>query len=58
MAREDTQFNVLLQLEFRDVWANGLTLAPRVRFIDNESDVALYDYDRSEVGLLIRWAPK
>jgi tetratricopeptide (TPR) repeat protein len=58
MAREDTQFNALLQLEFRDVWTDGLTLAPRLRLIDNESDVALYDYDRAEVGLLIRWAPK
>jgi len=58
MAREDTQFNALLQLEFRNVWTDGLTLAPRLRLIDNESDVALYDYDRAEVGLLIRWAPK
>ncbi len=58
MTREDTQLNAVLQLEFRDVWTDGLTLAPRLRFVGNESDVALYDYDRTEVGLLIRWAPK
>ncbi len=58
MIREDRQLNSLLQLEFRDVWTDGLTLAPRLRFVGNESDVALYDYDRTEVGLLIRWAPK
>lgn len=57
-AREDTQTTSLLQLEFRNVWTSGLTLAPRVRFINNESDVSLYDYDRTEVGLLIRWAPQ
>ena len=56
--REDTQLSSLLQLEFRDVWTNGLTVAPRLRFIGNKSDVALYDYDRTEVGLLIRWAPQ
>jgi len=50
--------NSLLQLEFRDVWTNGLTLAPRLRFVGNKSDVALYEYDRTEIGLLIRWAPK
>ena len=58
MTREDRQLNSLLQLEFRDVWTNGLTLAPRLRFVGNKSDVALYEYDRTEVGLLIRWAPK
>ena len=58
MTRLDTQVNALLQFEFRDVWTNGLTLAPRLRFIGNKSDVALYEYERAEVGLLIRWAPK
>jgi hypothetical protein len=58
MTREDTQLNAVLQLEFRDVWTDGLTLAPRLRFVGNDSDVALYEYDRTEVGLLIRWAPK
>ena len=58
MTRLDTQVNALLQFEFRDVWTNGLTLAPRLRFIGNKSDVSLYEYDRAEVGLLIRWAPK
>ena len=57
VAREDTQLTGLLQLEFRNVITNGLTIAPRVRYIDNDSDVALYDYDRTEVGLLIRWEP-
>ncbi len=57
IAREDTQLTALLQLEFRDVLTDGLTIAPRLRYIDNDSDVSLYDYDRTEVGLLIRWEP-
>lgn len=56
-SRDDTQQTATLQLEFRDVLTPGLTIAPRIRYIDNESDVALYDYDRTEIGLLIRWMP-
>lgn len=56
-ARDDTQLTSIVQIEFRDVWTDGLTIAPRIRYIDNDSDVALYDYDRTEVGLLIRWTP-
>ena len=56
--RKDTQLNSVLQLEFRDVMTNGLTIAPRVRYIDNDSDVALYDWDRTEIGLMIRWEPR
>lgn len=55
--REDTQLTALLQVEFRDVFTDGLTIAPRIRYIDNDSDVSLYEYDRTEVGLLIRWEP-
>jgi len=56
--REDTQLTSVLQLEFRDVLTDGLTIAPRIRYVDNDSDVALYDYDRTEIGLLIRWVPR
>jgi len=58
MRRKDTQLTSLLQFEFRDVMTNGLTIAPRVRYIDNDSDVALYDWDRTEIGLMIRWEPR
>ena len=56
--REDTQLTGLLQIEFRDVLTKGLMLVPRVRYIDNDSDVDLYSYDRTELGLIIRWAPR
>lgn len=57
LPREDTQMTVMLGVEFRDVWAEGLTLMPTYRYVDNDSDVALYKYDRTEIGLLVRWAP-
>lgn len=58
MPRKDTQLTSFLQFEFRDVITDGLTIAPRVRYIDNDSDVALYDWDRTEIGLMIRWEPR
>jgi len=57
LPREDTQRTAILQLEFRDVLTRGLTIAPRVRYINNDSDVSLYEYDRTEIGLLFRWTP-
>ncbi|MEQ8205606.1 MAG: surface lipoprotein assembly modifier [Woeseia sp.] len=54
-AREDQQLSANLELEFRDVWLSGLSVSPRVRFIDNRSDVSLYRYDRSEIGVGLKW---
>lgn len=57
-SREDQQLTGLLQLEFRDVLAKGLMFVPRIRYIDNDSDVDLYSYARLEYGLIVRWAPR
>ena len=56
--REDDQLTALLQVEFRDVMSDGLSLIPRIRYVDNDSDVALYSYDRVEIGLMLRWMPQ
>ena len=56
--REDRQITMLVQFEFRDVWTEGLSLTPLARYIDNESNLSLYEYDRTEIGLLIRWTPR
>ena len=58
LPREDTQVTSILQIEFRDFLTEGLSLIPRVRFVDNDSDVSLYKYDRTEYGLMIRWMPR
>lgn len=56
--REDTQISSILQIRFRNVWTDGLSLTPRIRYVDNDSNVALYDYDRTEVSLQLRWTPQ
>ncbi len=56
--REDTQLFAMLQLEFRDVLTPGLAIIPRVRYVDNDSDVELYSYDRTELGVAFRWTPQ
>ncbi|MFQ6004998.1 MAG: tetratricopeptide repeat protein [Woeseia sp.] len=56
--REDEQLTSILQLEFRDAFADGLSVIPRLRYVDNQSDVPLYEYDRTEIGVFFRWAPR
>ncbi len=56
--REDTQLFTMLQLEFRDVLIRNLAIIPRVRYINNDSDVELYSYDRTELGIAFRWTPQ
>lgn len=55
-SRSDDQISALLQLEFRDVMRKGLSVIPRVRYTDNDSDIGLYRYDRTEVALTFRYA--
>ncbi len=57
-AREDEQLTTSVQLEFRDVLTDGLSIMPRVRYVDNESDIPLYEYDRTELGIFFRWMPR
>ena len=57
-AREDEQLTTTVQLEFRDVLTDGLSIMPRVRYVDNESDIPLYEYDRAELGIFFRWMPR
>ena len=56
--REDEQMMSVVQLEFRNVLTDGLSIIPRVRYVDNESDVPLYEYDRTELGIIFKWTPR
>jgi len=56
--REDTQASGVLEVEFRDAFVDGLSIIPTVRYIDNDSDVDLYEYNRAEFGIRLRWAPR
>jgi outer membrane protein len=53
--REDTQVSGFIELQFRDVLVKGLSVTPRIRYVDNDSDIALYKYDRSEIGVGLKW---
>lgn len=57
-AREDTQLTSFIQLEFQNFLTEGLSIAPRIRYVENDSDIQLYAYDRTEYGLMFRWAGK
>jgi len=55
--REDTQLTAALEI----VWQNitpGLSLVPAIRWIDNDSSLSLYTYDRTEISLNLRWIPR
>lgn len=57
-SREDEQTSASAQIEFRDVGIDGLSVVPQLRYVDNDSDVDLYAYDRSEIGVAVRWVPR
>ena len=57
-AREDRQLTSFVQLEFQNFLTEGLSIALRIRYVDNESDIPLYEYDRTEYGLMFRWTGK
>ena len=57
-AREDTQLTSFVQLEFQNFLTEGLSIAPRIRYVENDSDIQLYAYDRTEYGLMFRWTGK
>lgn len=56
--RKDTQLFAMLQFEIRDVLIRDLAIIPRVRYVNNDSDVELYSYDRTEMGIAFRWTPQ
>ena len=55
-ARTDRQVSVQLQVDMPELFG-GWTLRPAVAFVDNQSDIPLYEYERVEAGLTLqrRW---
>lgn len=51
--RKDDQTSLNLELQLSR--GGSLSLSPRIRWIDNDSTVALYDYDRTEIGFGARY---
>ncbi len=53
--REDTQRTLGWYLIWRVFPSQNWALVPRLSYTDNDSDISLYEYDRTEVGISIRW---
>lgn len=49
--REDVQWSTVLGLQLSDNRAAGWMLAPRISYVDNSSDVGLFEYDRLQVSV-------
>ena len=55
-ARSDRQVSIQLQVDMPELFG-GWTLRPALTFVDNQSDIPLYEYERVEAGLTLqrRW---
>ena len=51
--RRDTQYYAVALVDFDDAPAPGWRLEPRLRYVKNSTNVALYAYDRWEIGLFL-----
>lgn len=54
--RDDDQYTLLAGVELRDWPAADWSLTPRLRYVRQESSIALYEYDRVEVAVTLRRA--
>jgi outer membrane protein len=52
--RDDDQLALTLAADLQDFPARRWTITPRLRFTKNDSNIALYEYDRFEAVLYIR----
>lgn len=52
--RADRQWSALIATEYQNWPARGWSLAPRIRYVTNDSNVSLYAFDRLEAGVFLR----
>lgn len=52
--RKDTQYSAQLGLDWRDFPARLWSIKTQLAYVDNRSDVVIYDYDRFDIGLALR----
>lgn len=53
--RQDEQTTASVSIDLSDWPAAGWAFTPHVRWIDQQSNVELYDYDRWEAGISLGW---
>jgi tetratricopeptide (TPR) repeat protein len=52
--RRDDQYGALLSFDFQNWPAAYWSVSPRIRYVQNDSTIALYEYDRVEAALFVR----
>jgi len=52
--RSDRQWSALVATEYQNWPGQGWSLAPRIRYVKNDSNVSLYEFDRVEAGVFLR----
>ncbi len=52
--RKDTQYSAQLGLEWRDFPVRLWGIKTQLTYVDNRSDIVIYDYDRFDIGLALR----
>ncbi len=52
--REDEETSGLIAAEFQGWPGNGWTISPRLRYVQHDSNVTLYEYDRFEASVYLR----
>jgi hypothetical protein len=55
-SRDDDQLGVTVALDLQNFPARSWSMTPRLRFVKNDSNVALYEYNRFEAVVFIRRA--
>ena len=55
MDREDTQVTAGVAWSWQSRPGEGVNLNPYIRYVNNDSDIDLYQYDRVEGGLTLLW---
>ncbi len=56
--RDDDQWTASFTTLYQGWPLKGYSLAPTIRYTRTDSNVALYDYDRLELGVFLRWSPR
>jgi hypothetical protein len=52
--REDEEFSALVATEYQNWPGRGWVVNPRIRYVRHDSNVALYEHERWEIGLFVR----
>jgi len=52
--RDDQQITTGISMEMEDKPFRGWTFVPNLRYVNNDSNVTIFDYDRIEIGALFR----